>query len=191
MRPRESIDGLPVRVYQKHGAFYYVSETGKWHHLGRDRDAALALLPVLTSADSALLEHLRDTVIPRSKRAAAAAGRAFSIDEADLLRVAARSNWRCAVSGVRFSLDVARKRKPFAPSLDRIDCSLGYVPGNVRLVCVAVNIALADWGDAVFEKIALHYARKLCEERFGTSKVPDNPLDLRQNVIDLKRENTA
>lgn len=60
--------------------------------------------------------------------------------------------YRCALSGIEFSqetLGTAHKR-PFMPSLDRIECSIGYTPGNSRIVCVAVNMLLQDWGDAVF-----------------------------------------
>jgi hypothetical protein len=43
---------------------------------------------------------------------------------------------------------------PYAPSLDRIEPSLGYVKTNVRLVCFAVNRARSDWGDEVLLTIA-------------------------------------
>ena len=42
---------------------------------------------------------------------------------------------------------------PFAPSLDRIKPELGYIMGNVRVVCFAVNRARSDWGDAILMKI--------------------------------------
>jgi hypothetical protein len=48
----------------------------------------------------------------------------------------------CAVSGIE--LDVTRGRKDgtiFQPSLDRIDPALGYVRGNVRVVCHGYNLA--------------------------------------------------
>ncbi len=34
-RPRKSNKHLPARMYQKHGAFYFVAADGKWHWLGR------------------------------------------------------------------------------------------------------------------------------------------------------------
>lgn len=57
--------------------------------------------------------------------------------------------WRCAVSGIIFTppgRGAATFREPFAPSLDRIDCNGGYVPGNLRLVCNIVNYAINEWG---------------------------------------------
>lgn len=68
----------------------------------------------------------------------------------------------CAISGIEFSgkrLGTAHKR-PYMPSLDRIDCNKGYTPENVRIVCVAVNTLLQDWGDSVIETIFAAYAQK-------------------------------
>lgn len=59
----------------------------------------------------------------------------------------------CAVTGVALSFspydgDLAT-RHPWKPSFDRIDNAKGYVPGNVRLVCWAYNLAKGAWGDDV------------------------------------------
>lgn len=40
---------LPPRCYKKHGAFFFVDKTGKWHPLGRDEDAALVKYATLVS----------------------------------------------------------------------------------------------------------------------------------------------
>ena len=64
---------------------------------------------------------------------------------------------RCAVSGVPFSMIThpgAFVRYPFGPSIDRVSSSRGYTPDNVRLVCVATNFGLGQWGDEVFLVIA-------------------------------------
>jgi hypothetical protein len=45
-------------------------------------------------------------------------------------------------------------KHPYGPSLDRINSQKGYVRGNVRLVCTAVNFGLGQWGDEVFLPIA-------------------------------------
>jgi hypothetical protein len=47
-----------------------------------------------------------------------------------------------------------RARRPFAPSLDRIDSNQPYSRRNCRLVLQAVNFALNAWGDDVFLAIA-------------------------------------
>lgn len=70
----------------------------------------------------------------------------------ELEAVALRSDGRCAITGLPFELSdqTVSRRNPFGISLDRIDCSKGYVVGNVRCVCLIVNIAMSNWGsDAV------------------------------------------
>lgn len=70
---------------------------------------------------------------------------------------------RCALTDLPFKESKERKdeRRPFIPSLDRIDCNKGYTKGNVRLVCVAVNMALFTWGEGVFDEIVQARQRKL------------------------------
>lgn len=74
----------------------------------------------------------------------------FSIDAYYLDQLLVDQGWRCAVSGI--PLVVPRgtgktgRKKPFGPSLDRIVPSLGYVPGNLRIVNNIVNTAMSDWG---------------------------------------------
>lgn len=70
-----------------------------------------------------------------------------------------RSKGRCEVTGIKFDLGViaGAYRRPFVPSLDRINAGGAYEVGNVRLVCCAVNAALCDWGIAVFEKLSTAY----------------------------------
>lgn len=71
---------------------------------------------------------------------------------------------RCAISGRKLGWE--RKgspqyhKAPYAPSLDRLDNSKGYVHGNVRLACVAANFALGEWGEEVFADIAAGFLRK-------------------------------
>ena len=64
---------------------------------------------------------------------------------------------RCALTGLRFDLRIVgngKARRPFAPSLDRIDSTGGYTQDNVRLVCQAVNFALNAYGEDTFREIA-------------------------------------
>lgn len=83
-----------------------------------------------------------------------------TLDLADITHMAIRSGGRCEVSGLPFSFEVHGKRKPFAPSIDRVDSSVGYTPENTRLVCYAVNVAMNCWGDAPFLRICRAVAVK-------------------------------
>lgn len=72
----------------------------------------------------------------------------------DLLRhMAERSGGRCEVSGMPFYFG-SEPRHPQQPSIDRIDSTRGYEPDNVRLVCLAVNYCMSQWGESVFHAIA-------------------------------------
>lgn len=82
------------------------------------------------------------------RRNAERRGLPYVLGEADLEHMVARAGGRCEVTGIRFSMRrFGTPRAPFAPSIDRIDCSLGYAPGNVRLVCQIANLAMNEWGD--------------------------------------------
>lgn len=167
-RPRKHNNDLPKRVYFRHGAYYYVPPSGRWLRLGTDRDKALRMGDSLSNTDGGLLTHISKIVLPTARRNAKGRGLPFRLAEDDVIHTAVTAKWRCAVTGIKFTLDQVgkAKRKPYAPSIDRIDCSVGYEPANVRLVCVAVNIALGDWGDEVFSKLALYYAKRLFDQRY-------------------------
>ena len=54
----------------------------------------------------------------------------------------------CIVSGIKMTWSAGDSgRKPTTISLDRIDNSKGYIPGNVRLVCWMVNAFKGTWTD--------------------------------------------
>ena len=74
---------------------------------------------------------------------------------------------RCGLTGIAFDLRVVgcgQARRPFAPSLHRIDSSAGYTRDNTRLVCQAVNFALNAYGEDVFRDIVLAAAKFVPEQ---------------------------
>lgn len=64
------------------------------------------------------------------------------------------SHGYCMVTGHALQED-----GPFRPSLDRIDSERGYVPGNVRIVCLVTNTAMLHYGESAFAEIAIAYCR--------------------------------
>lgn len=62
----------------------------------------------------------------------------------------------CSMTGLPLTWERSgtSKARPWAPSIDRIDCSVGYVPGNVRIVCWAFNQARSDYSDEVVLTLA-------------------------------------
>jgi hypothetical protein len=69
---------------------------------------------------------------------------------ADLAAAWNACSGRCAVSGMAFGLQIVgdgEAKRPFAPSLDRIDRHKSYRRKNVRLVVSIANFAMNAWGD--------------------------------------------
>lgn len=62
----------------------------------------------------------------------------------------------CEVTGLPISLETYGRidRNPSSPSIDRINCNLGYTPKNSRLVLLSVNDALNQYGLEHFLKVA-------------------------------------
>lgn len=97
------------------------------------------------------------TVLHRARSRARARKLKLDVDLEFLVSLWHRQKGRCAVSGLSFSeewKDEAFVKTPFGPSLDRIDSSKGYERENVRLVCMAANFALNEWGDDVLRRLA-------------------------------------
>lgn len=97
-----------------------------------------------------------------ARRRARAKGIEFGLTEADIIAMAEDADHRCAVSGIPFDYSPLLRgdqysRRPFFPSLDRIVPKGPYTRENVRLVLVAMNIALSDWGEDVFRLLAIGY----------------------------------
>ena len=87
---------------------------------------------------------------------AAKKGFPFTLTTADLDALVMQANGRCSISGIPFEFDKQghRVKRPFAPSLDRINHRCGYVMGNVRFVSVAANVAMNVWGEAALRRLA-------------------------------------
>lgn len=62
----------------------------------------------------------------------------------------------CSATGLPLSWEWedSATRRPWATSVDRLDNALGYVPGNVRVVCVLYNQMRSNHCDEDFMKVA-------------------------------------
>jgi hypothetical protein len=107
-------------------------------------------------------------VLARARQNAKGRGRIreFTLTPEETLQKLKECKYRCSVTGVPLSLEVLSRdgRKPFAPSIDRIDNERGYTADNCRVVCLAANIAMNTWGDEVLLTM-LKYAKNL--QRIG------------------------
>jgi hypothetical protein len=80
----------------------------------------------------------------------------FDLKPADIFQMMRETDFRCAVSGIPFAkrMVLGGKRDPWAPSIDRIESSQGYSFDNVRVVCLAANYAMNEWGTDVLLRLA-------------------------------------
>lgn len=87
----------------------------------------------------------------------------------------------CAVSGLPFGLQVVgdgQAKRPFAPSLDRIDRHKSYRRDNVRLVVSIANFAMNAWGDEPLLQLASAVHRKYGDRSPPARRAPsDSDLD--------------
>jgi hypothetical protein len=81
------------------------------------------------------------------------------IDLKDFRDLIIRADGMCEVSGLKM-IYTGQGKNPFSPSIDRIDSSMGYVKGNVRLVCLIANLGMSQWGLEPFKILAKAISEK-------------------------------
>lgn len=80
----------------------------------------------------------------------------FQIKRDDIVALYALSHGRCQVTNIAFNTyrPYGSSKRPWFPSVDRIDSGKPYTVENCRLVCVAVNIGMGEWGEWVLRTVA-------------------------------------
>lgn len=107
----------------------------------------------------AYLARSREAAIARDRRR----GLTSTLTPDELRQLLDRAEGQCEATHIRFSLAKAPGtfRRPLAPSIDRLDCTLPYSAQNCRLVLLCVNIAVNEWGDRLFRRVAVAFAGKI------------------------------
>ena len=67
----------------------------------------------------------------------------------------------CSITSKYMDLSKGRGLKPNTPSLDRIDSTVGYKQGNVRWLCMCVNMLKGKMSDAEMKEWALAIVKGL------------------------------
>lgn len=81
-----------------------------------------------------------------ARRRAARKGIPCDLNDVEIARIqAAIDAGKCEITGSPFDLEGFHVWN--APSLDQIKPGHGYVPGNIRVVCRAMNCAMQEWGE--------------------------------------------
>jgi hypothetical protein len=162
---------------------------------------------VLKPKDSAILDALRefhgeeaklwyDTYLKAYRgreHAGPRKGIRWNLSLADFWAIVLEAKGCCQVTGQRFDRyhKASNGKRPFLPSLDRIDSLGDYKAGNVELTTVLVNLSIADFGRDEFFKMIKHAA---VAPRFADYlKRTLSPIDtgLLDNVLPWIRDNTV
>lgn len=72
--------------------------------------------------------------------------RQFDIDLDYVDQITKNQSFKCAITGIEMTHQMNDMR---AASIDRIDCKLGHVRGNIQIVCQAVNYAKRHYDDRI------------------------------------------
>lgn len=156
---------LPPRMLAREkpgGIYYYYCTRGanrKEIPLGKDFSRAMILYkeyyfpegggicPVPNGYGKVLHKQIFKNSKPR--------GIPFTLTIDDIDALLARSEYRCELTNIPFDMSPKGYRiRPWIPSIDRIDSTLGYDFANCRVVVAAVNIALNQFGDEMLIYIA-------------------------------------
>lgn len=74
-------------------------------------------------------------------------------------------NGKCLLTNIKLVINecrnTKRSRSPFTMSIDRIDSNQGYTKNNSRLICMAMNLALNEFGEETFQQICEAYLANL------------------------------
>lgn len=162
------MSALPKHVYDKKGVLYFQRRgwpTQRLHALPGTPEIAAEVDKILAtplpppSPRANVFEmpdgtcHFRGMEVSAKKRAASK-GRANDLPDGWAKEQFARQGGRCAMTGVAF-VKSRFKHAPLAPSIDRIDSTLGYTPDNCRLVTYIVNCAKNQFTEAEFYAMCL------------------------------------
>jgi hypothetical protein len=71
----------------------------------------------------------------------------FIVLETDIASLITKQDWKCARTGIPFDLVAGKGKRPFGPTVDRIDNDRGYEPGNIQVVCNMYNTAKMNFTD--------------------------------------------
>lgn len=100
------------------------------------------------------LEAHREKKLPRAnlmflsiKGRARRRGMSFSLTQSDIISQLNAQDWKCLKTGIPFDLTFGNGRKPFGPTIDRIENSRGYEADNIQIVCNLYNFCKNEFTD--------------------------------------------
>lgn len=138
------------RNYYQKNRSRYIAKAAAWKTANPEARARHVAASNIVQRNRKELIHVRAGHL---WRAAKKRGWEISITVEDVEKLL-RGTPSCPYTGrpIDFSLPTVKgKRNPWGPSLDRIDSTKGYVPGNVEVTSVWWNVAKNDWTPDVMQ----------------------------------------
>lgn len=155
-------------------SFRLLKASGEWVPLGRNYEEALAKYEMIVNEVDIDFDETRVDPVEvweRHRKGAKQRGKEFNITVDDVKNLLQRQRGRCAVTGITFTnaKPTAARMRPWAASLDRIKSAEGYIPGNIRLVCGFVNVAMNDFGEEFLMSFIEKMVRRIMKEEMAKS----------------------
>lgn len=154
-------------LLEENGTQIRIKYKKEWYGDNKERLSEKAKINYLNNRENRLLkanskyydeDNIINTLLRLAKSRAKFKKLSFDLDKDYLEKMYLAQNKKCALTKIDFVFEkVETSKRPFTPSIDRIDSKVGYVKGNVRLVCAIVNIALNEFGDEIFGKMCEAY----------------------------------
>lgn len=118
--------------YRKKNREHHATESGKAKHIARVQKTPRTWIGHIFSMVKRKVSN------PGRHDKKDGPGRMLTIDIDYVMDLYKNQDGKCAVTGLFMT---TKFNDHFAISIDRIDSDFGYIPGNVQLVCQAVNFA--------------------------------------------------
>lgn len=87
-------------------------------------------------------------ILSTIKKGAEKRGLPFNLIFMNLQVLMLAQNYTCKQTGILFDFTMGKGKRPFGPTVDRIDSSRGYEPDNIQLVCNIYNYAKNEFSDS-------------------------------------------
>lgn len=194
-RKSEKNSMLPPRMLvrrRRKVAHYYYATPGSDRAeipLGSDRKAAIARYHAINgegtraAVPTGTAKALHKSMVKNAR----VKGAPVLLSAVDVQTMLDEAGNACAVTGLQFDSTQypGHRIRPWMPSIDRIAPGGPYSRENTRIVCAAVNLAMNQFGEATFLRIAVATVARNRLLRSGPKSLRSDEDDLQRKTPDV------
>lgn len=168
---------MEARPLKRGGLTYRVlMPSGRKVSLGWNLDEAMESYKLLRpdASDGVVIDKMARELLARHRKGSKQRSIEFLLTLGDVRILIEKHKGRCAITQKEFSNDRPKgsRIRPWAASIDRKDATKGYITGNCRLVCAYVNVAMNQFGDALFVELIESIVRRVVREELMKKMTP-------------------